>query len=90
MAAAVLFTVKAVKDFPFRDRLVRAGELVAMRAPEAAAHARLGRVSLTRPPRPAVIPGAVLSSAVEAETPAPAPAAEARRRYRRRDLQPEP
>ena len=77
---AVLVTVKAIADFPHHDRLVRAGELVSMRAEEAAAAARRRLVSLTRPRQ----------AAVEAPPRQPAAVPDVRRRYRRRDLQPEP
>ena len=45
----VIVTVQAVKDFYFHDRNVRVGELVAMRALEAAALHRLFFFSRTGP-----------------------------------------
>lgn len=81
----VIVTVQAVKDFYFHDRNVRVGELVAMRALEAAALHRLGRVSLTRPAARAELqPRAPIQTAAAEAAPEP------RRRYKRRDLQPEP
>jgi hypothetical protein len=74
-------TVAAKATFHYDGREIRPGERVTMRPLEAAAAARLGYVTLTRP-------RGGLPPATRARDEA-APEPEKRRRYRRRDLEPD-